>query len=166
MKKYLINFIKINENNRIWLVYFAWKTFVSTSLTFDYNFLEENIKKATIIKNDNFQWTDISKALLSAKNIFDKRKEKNREKIIILITDWKPDHAEINPILTAKYLNDIRIYSIWIWWYKKAYCPIIKNYVPPLNDKYLKEISQITNWKYFRANSNRTFETIFKNYRN
>jgi hypothetical protein len=56
--------------------------------------------------------------------------------------------------------KNIKVYTIWIW-SKKA----IWNFAP-LNERVLKKISYITNWKFFRAIDNDSFEKIFKNLEN
>jgi Ca-activated chloride channel family protein len=102
--------------------------------------------------------------------LFNKKinKDKNREKVIILLTDGDAN-VWVDPkiaALAAKEEN-IKIYTIWIWSRTWGYITynfwwfLQKQKVPPLNDRDLKYISKVTNWEYFRADSNRTFEKIF-----
>lgn len=168
-KTLILNFIDIQYTNRIWLVVFAWKPFIWIPLTFDYDILKETVKGLTsdIINQQKLSWTAIWDAILLAKNSF--KIDEKREKVIILLTDWEAN-VWIEPRLAAISAKDskIKIYSIWVWSDKEAYI----NYkswpfeqkiaIAPLNDKSLKEISQITDSKFFRATDNKSFENIFK----
>jgi Ca-activated chloride channel family protein len=104
---------------------------------------------------------------LMSKTLF--TKEKKREKVIILLTDWDAN-TWVDPILaslSAKKEN-IKIYTIWIWskkwWYisYKVWPFIQKQKVAPLNEKTLKKIAQNTGWIYFRADNNYNFKKIFE----
>ncbi len=169
-KNILEKFIDKLKNDRIWLVVFAGKPIVSLPLTFDYNIVKQTIKNITtdtINQNINWlDWTNIWDSLLMASNLF---KDKKRQKIIILLTDWDTNRG-INPQIAAKYLaqKNIKVYTIWIgspnWGYitYKIWPFIQKQYIPPLNWQALKQIAEITNWKYFRATSNDILNKIFK----
>ncbi len=176
-KKVINNFIKKLKTDRVWLVVFAWKPFTSILLTFDYNILTQTINRLdtnTINQEKRgLNWTAIWDAILMSKTLF-KNKEKNnkqkREKVIILLTDWDAN-VWVDPVLaslSAKKEN-IKIYTIWIWskkWWYISYQvgPFLqKQKIPPLNDKTLKKIAKTTFWEYFRADNNKTFETIFNN---
>lgn len=168
-KKVINSFIKKLKTDRVWMVVFAWKPFTSIPLTFDYNILTETINRLST-KDIQSNWTAIWDAILMWETLFDKdKKEKNREKVMILLTDWDAN-VWVDPkvaALSAKEKN-IKIYTIWIWskkWWYISYNvgPFVqKQRIPPLNDRDLKYIAQNTSWKYFRADSNETFKKIFK----
>ncbi len=173
-KKIISNFLDKLNNDRVWLVVFAWKPFISLPLTFDYNVVKEilkNISIKTINQNNiEMQWTAIWDALLMANNLFKNKNDKKtkREKIIILLTDWDANRW-VDPILASKFLKNkwIKIYTIWIWsnkWWYISYkiWPFIKKIkVPKLKENTLKQIANITNWKFFRATDNTTLKNIF-----
>lgn len=175
-KNVISNFISKLKTDRAWLVVFAWKPFTSIPLTFDYNILNETIKSlSTDNINQQKRWlsgTAIWDALLMSKTLFkntEKDKKNNREKVIILLTDWDAN-VWVDPKVAALALkNDkIKIYTIWIW-SKKWWYITYQNWpfkqrqkIPPLNDKDLKFIAQQTWWEYFRAEDNSTFEKIFE----
>jgi hypothetical protein len=97
-----------------------------------------------------------------AKSVFEKQdKEKKRQKVIILVTDWDAN-VWIDPTLAAKVAKEswIKIYTIWIWGKKWVYIRWLW-VIPPLKAKTLKEIVNITNWKFYRADSNYNFVQIF-----
>lgn len=168
-KQVINNFIWKLKTDRLWLVVFAWKPFTSIPLTFDYNILKETIWWITT-NNINqsvewLNWTAIWDAILMAKTLF---KEKEREKVIILLTDWDAN-SWVEPTIawfTAKK-EWIRIYTIWIWskqwWYIKynTWPFMQKQKIEPLNENVLRKIANDTSWKFFRAYNNNTFEKIF-----
>lgn len=174
-KKVINDFIKKLETDRLWLVVFAWKPFTSIPLTFDYDILSQTIKRldTKIIKNLN--WTAVWDSILMSKTLFTNKCRgepcihPNREKIIILLTDWDAN-VWVDPILAwlSVKKENIKIYTIWIgskkWWYITYDMWPFKQRqkIKPLNSTTLKQIAKDTNWKYFRADSNNTFEEIFK----
>ncbi len=177
-KKILKKFIKNLKTDRVGLVVFAWKPLTSVPLTFDYNILSEILDNLTTDSlNQNIpwlNWTAVWDAILISKKLFksskQKQEEKNREKVIIVLTDWD-SNKWINPILVAKILKKekIKIYTIWIgskkWGIIKfKIWPLVQTTrTPPLNEKTLREISKISYWEFFRATDNESFEKIFKN---
>jgi len=177
-KKVIIDFITKQETNRVWLVVFAWKPFTSIPLTFDYNILKEtisNLKTDNINQNWSLAWTAIWDAILMSETLFENKDDKNidttknREKVIILLTDWDAN-TWVDPQLAAKNSKEenIKIYTIWIWspeWWTIVYntWPFQQvSQVPPLNWEALQSISKTTSWKFFIATDNRVFEEIFK----
>ena len=179
-KKVVSWFIDNLKTDRVWLVLFSWKPFISIPLTFDYNILKENISNISTNKiNQNIpelNWTAIWDALLMSNNLFKPSKEeskedyKKREKVVLLLTDWDAN-VWVNPELAAKMLkdNNIKIYSIWIWskvWWEisvDTWFWFIQNIkIPPLNEEKLKSLSQITSWEFFLAYNNEILSDIFK----
>jgi len=175
-KSILVDFLDKFETDRVWLVIFAWKPFSSVPLTFDYDILKENISLLTTDSlNQQVRWlngTAIWDALLLSKNLFENKDEINtswdREKVVILLTDWDAN-VWLEPSLVAKVLawEDIKVYTVGIWsengWYVEYNNWFFnqRQKVPPLNEKSLKEISDITSWEFFRATDNDSFKNIF-----
>jgi len=172
-KNILKNFLDKLKNDRVGLVIFSGKPFTSLPLTFDYKVVKEilqNISTDTINQNiEKLQWTAIWDAILMWKNLLTKNNtNKNREKIMILLTDGK-SNKWIDPILAAKYVKKygIKIYTIWIgskhWGYITYNNWFITQQLrlPPLNEKPLREIAKITWGKFYRATDNYTLEQIF-----
>lgn len=172
-KKIISEFIDKIKNDRVWLVIFAWAPITSLPLTFDYSIIKETLKNITTNtidqNNPQLNWTAIWDALLMAKNLFKEDKDKKRQKVIILLTDWDANKW-VDPILAAEYLKKfgIKIYTIWIWskqwWYIKykiwPFTQIAR--IPPLKTDTLEKIAKITWWVFFRATDNQTLEKIFK----
>jgi Ca-activated chloride channel family protein len=171
-KEIISKFIsKLKQWNRVWLVVFAWKPFISLPLTNDFNVIKQTLKfiSTSTIQQDNpyFNWTAIWDAILMATNLFKKDNTK-REKVIILLTDGDANKW-VNPLLAAKFAekNHIKIYTIWIgsaqWWYilENIWPFVQKIYIPPLDTKNLKKIALISHWKFFIANKLTTLKNIF-----
>lgn len=170
-KNVLLDFIESQKTNRLWLVVYAWKPFTSIPLTFDYNILTEYVNWLTVDNiNQNIpwlSWTAIWDAILMSRNLFDLEEE--REKIIILLSDWDAN-VWIDPFVAAEFVKEdwIKIYSIWVWsesgweivvwdWFFEQ-----RYFVEPLNEDDLKKISTITSWEFFMANSEESLEKIFQ----
>ncbi len=169
-KEVLIDFIEKQKTNRLWLVIYAWKPLSWIPLTFDYDILLEILENtSTQSLNQNiswFEWTAIWDAILLSKGLF---KEQDREKVIILITDWDANKW-VDPVLVSRILKEegIKVFSIWIgsdkWWMIGWWNPFFPQrlIVPPLKTQELKKISKITDWYFFRAWDDESLENIFK----
>jgi len=172
-KEVISNFVDKIVTDRIWLIVYSWKVFISMPLNFDYNIVKKTIEKVNIdIINQYYtflQWTATGDALILAWKLFS---NDSREKVIILLTDWEANKG-INPLLAIEYLNKkyswkIRIYTIWIWWDDKTTVEILDmNWVTQIieiwwvNEEMLKLISSKTNWLYFRATNKESLEYVF-----
>lgn len=177
-KSVISKFIWKLQTDRLWLVVFAWKPFTSIPLTFDYNILSETISRLWTNNIDQNQswlnWTAIWDSILMSKTLFkapkwaDEKEYKNREKVIILLTDWDAN-VWVDPILAwlSAKKDWIKIYTIWIWskdWWYITYdvWPFKQQQkIPPLNEKTLRQIASDTNAEFFRADDNNAFEAIF-----
>ncbi len=181
-KKVLIEFISKLENDRLSLIIFAWKPFVSVPLTFDKKALIEIVKNiSTDTINQNIYWlsgTAIWDSIIIATDALDKENiNKNREQIIILITDWEAN-IWIDPKISTKYSKEkwIKIFTIWIWsnsltplfttdkyWNKKYFMDNSWDKIlSKIDEETLEYIAKNTNWKYFNANSENALIKIFK----
>lgn len=171
-KDTLVNFISQISSDRVGLTIFAGKPFTSVPLTFDYNFLKDYIKNIDVDTINQaytyLQGTAMWDALLMWINAFDKNN--NREKVIILITDWEANKW-IPPLQAVKLARDknIKVYTIWIWWEKDSFVYLVDNIwrktkveIWWVDEKTLKSIAGITNASYFRATDNESLKNIFK----
>lgn len=173
-KKVISDFISKLHSDRVGVVLFAWKPFISVPLSFDYNFLKDFITmtKTSTIDQRNFdlQGTAMGDALLLGTSLFEKDKEENkRQKIIILVTDGAANKW-IDPNIALKLVKEknIKVYTIWVWWLWKTYLETIDNFwnsqnieIDWVDEKSLKNIALSTNGKYYRATSLDTLASIF-----
>lgn len=174
-KKVISEFVAEIQSDRLWLVVFAWKPYSSLPLSYDYALIQDVINKLnTESLNQNISWFDgtaIWDALLLSAKILENTpdiKEKKREKIIIILTDWDANRW-VDPILASKSVSNqgIKIYTIWVW--SKQWGNIeIQNWpflqkqkIPPLNETSLREIARIWSGKFFRATSTDSLARIF-----
>jgi len=173
-KDVILDFLDKIQTDRVWIIIFAWKTFTSLPLNFDYNIVKKIVEKISVDtinqRYTHMQWTAVWDALILAADTFDDKED--REKVIILLTDWEANKW-INPLVALKYIQDenpdIKVYTIWIWWDKETSITITNNIwqkqVLPIwwvDEKTLKTIAKWTNWKYFRAKDKETFKEIFE----
>lgn len=169
-KNTLLDFIDIQQTNRLWLVVFAWKPFTSIPLTFDYSILKDSISRTTTNTIDqyyNYQelaGTALWDAILMSSTLF---LDDSREKIIILITDWDENDWVLVDYKTASLLakeKNIKIYTIWIGDEKGRIIDYMGQQITinALNSKILSEISSITSWENYIANNNYSLQNIFE----
>lgn len=174
-KNIIVKFLDTLVSDRVWLVVFSWKPFTSIPLNFDYEVSKNMVDKITTkILDQSVQGlngTAIWDAIIFAWDSFG---VSDRKKVLILLTDWSAN-VWIDPIMSAKYIqenskeNPIKIYTIWIWWEKNA---TIK-YQHPLwftqnlevewvDEISLKQIAEIWEAKYYRAENTEWLEDIFQ----
>lgn len=182
-KQTLLTFLEAQETNRVWLIVFAWKPLTSVPLTFDYNILTETLETiSTDTLNQRatgLDGTAIWDAMLMWKNLFEKaeedlvdnkwwKKREEREKAIVLLTDGDANRW-VEPKIAAGLLaeENIKVYSIGIGW-KKWWTITVNQWpfkqqltIPPLDEKSLKKVSEITKWYFFRATDNDSLSKIF-----
>lgn len=185
-KKVIWDFAAQLKTDRLWILLFAWRPFISSPLTFDYWALVEYIKSiSTNTINQNvygLNWTAIWDALLLSVNSItredekDKKEKKEREKVIILLSDWEANKWA-PPLATAQVAKEkwIKVYTIWIWdpngtvqygydmfWNKVPQTDMFWNVVKTkVDEQTLRWIADITWWQYFSASDNETFKKIF-----
>jgi len=177
-KEVIIDFIKKLTSDRVGIVVFAGKPFTQSPLTFDYNIITQYLNElSTKTINQNVRGlsgTAIGDAILSG--ITKLEKNKDRSKVIILLTDGEANTG-IDPIVASQMAKEknIKIYTIGIG-QKNGY-PLQyidtrgqkRNYTDRsgkpvltyLDEKTLKEISNISNGKYFIASNNSKLNEIF-----
>ena len=177
-KDVIIQFLWWLESDRVWIIVFSWKPFKSLPLNFDYNIIKKIVKNISIKTINQYipemQWTAIWDALLLASEVFLDTKDKNREKIIILLTDWEVSKW-LHPEIALKYIKEknkekpIKIYTIWVGWDNRTFINIETQsswiqrievwWVDEVN---LSKIASETGWKYFRATNKEWLEEVFQ----
>ena len=173
----LTQFVASREEDRVWLVVFAWKPFVSVPLTFDYGivwWILERTSTATINQNVPWlQWTAVGDALLSSLTILENwreelKDEKKREQVIIMLTDGEAN-TWLDPVVVSWLAKEewIKVYTVGIWslqWWTITFDTAFgrrSQRVPWVDETTLKEIASNTEARYRRATDQQTFEEIF-----
>ena len=165
--KYMIrDYVVKNNQNRYWLISFAWESIVSIPLTTDTNLFVTFLNWL----NDwsvSVWWTDLIKAISSSLNRF--VDSDDRAKIIILVSDWWDEDDDINYSTVKRLIseNDVQIFTIWIWsiewnnipewqdffWRISYKMHNWKKVITKLYEYPLKKIASNSDWEYFRADS-------------
>jgi Ca-activated chloride channel family protein len=165
-KKVIDEFISARTSDRIGLVIFAREGFTQCPLTIDYNVLRNLLKeiKSGMIEDG----TAIGNALANGVNRL--KDSDAKSKVIILLTDGINNAGEVDPISAAHIAKTfgIRIYTIGVGTVGQAPYPIqtpfgIRYQMVPveIDEAVLKEISRVTDGKYFRATDNRSLKNIY-----
>ena len=170
-KNIVEDFVQSLNSDRLSLVVFAGKPLSSLPLTFDYEVISNVLDSIVTDTIDQsiiwYSGTSIWDALLLSKSILQKDDEK-RKKVVILITDWDAN-SWVDTKLASDFLSkdSIIVHTIWIWTKEGGYIdydfwPFTQRQkVSALNEEYLKEISFITWWKFFRADSEDSLDIVF-----
>lgn len=172
------NFISSRKNDRIGLIIFAGKPFVSIPFSTDYSGITSIVSWISpyFIRQDlpGLSGTNIWDAILLANMAHSGWK--SPEKSIILLTDGRAN-VGIDPIIAwqeSKEFN-IKVYTIGIWslsgsdlFYtdnsgKKTYFynENGSKLQADLDEPMMKKIAETTNWQYFHADNRGILEEIF-----
>ena len=168
-KSVAIEFIDGRETDRIGLVVFSGEAFTQCPLTIDHSVLKNLL--TSVEPNFLADGTAIGMGLATGVNRL--RESKANSKVIILITDGENNVGSISPLTAAEIAQKygIRVYTIGVGTKGMAYSPYSKlpngefifDYVPvKIDEPLLKEISKMTNGKYFRATNNAGLADIYK----
>ncbi len=166
-KNVIKDFINERVSDRIGLVIFARESFTQCPLTIDYGVLKSLLKqvKSGMLEDGTAIGTAIANGVNRLKD------SKAKSKVMILLTDGVNNSGEIDPITAAQIANKfaIRIYTIGLGTEGMAPYPVqtpfgiqYQNVPVQIDEKTLKQISSITDGKYFRATSNRKLRAIYK----
>ncbi|MEW6702752.1 MAG: VWA domain-containing protein [Bacteroidota bacterium] len=166
-KKVIDDFIAGRTNDKIGLVIFAGESFTQCPLTIDYNILRNLLKEIhTGMIEDG---TAIGNAIANGVNRL--KESKVKSKVIILLTDGVNNRGEVDPITAAQIAQKfgVRIYSVGVGTIGEAPYPFqtpfgIRYQMVPveIDENVLKQISNITGGKYFRATNNRKLVEIYE----
>lgn len=165
-KRITDNFITGRTSDQIGLVIFSREAFTQCPLTIDYSVLRNLLKdiKSGMIEDG----TAIGNAIANGVNRL--KNSKSKSKVMILITDGVNNSGEVDPITAAEIAKTfgIRIYTIGVGTIGQAPYPFktpfgIQYQMVPveIDEARLKEISRITDGKYFRATNNQKLEEIY-----
>lgn len=172
-KLVISNFIKGRTSDRIGLVVFAGEAYTRVPLTLDYPLLLENVQKVKPSRNIKMG-TAIGVALATGVSRLKESKAKSR--IVIFLTDGENNSGTVDPETAAQMAVDenLKVYSIGMGKDGEARLPVfvqdafgnsIKQYRPihsKINEPLLKSFADKTGGKFWRANTGRELEEVFK----
>ncbi len=162
-KKVAVEFIEGRKTDRIGLVVFAGESFLQCPLTVDYKVLTNIVSDMKIIPRE-LDGTAIGLAISNSINRL--RDSEAKSKIIILLSDGDNNAGDIDPMTAAKFAKefDIKIYTIAMGGEKGNMNDNFWSFqrIPPVNEKLLTKIADLTGGKFFMANSNEKLKSIWK----
>lgn len=167
-KDVAVKFISGRRNDKIGLVVFAGESFTQCPITTDHAVLMNLFKdiKSGLIEDG----TAIGMGLANSINRI--KDSEAKTKIIILLTDGRNNRGEIDPLTAAEMAKEygIRVYTIGVgtkgpapFPYKTAFGTTIRQQVDfKIDEDVLKEISKLTDGKYFRAINKTSLAKIYE----
>lgn len=160
-------FIGQRRNDRIGLVAFAKMAFVAAPLTLDHDFLYTNLKRLDVGQIGD--GTAVGSALSASVNRL--RGLKSKSRIVILMTDGQDNSSKVPPLTAAEAAQalGVKVYTIGVGTRGTAPFPQVdpfgrKYYVRmpvDIDEDVLKQISDKTGGKYYRADSAETLRNIY-----
>lgn len=165
-KNVINNFIKGRTTDKIGLVIFAGESFTQCPLTIDYSVLSNLLSQ---IKSGMIQdGTAIGNAITNGVNRL--KDSQAKSKVMILLTDGVNNAGQIDPVTAAQIAQKfgIRIYTVGVGTIGQAPYPFDTPFgrryqmVPvEIDENLLKQISNNTGGKYFRATNNKKLAEIY-----
>lgn len=166
-KQVATEFVDKRANDRIGLVIFSGESFTQCPITIDHNIVKEQIDamKSGMLQDG----TAIGMGLATAVDRL--RNSKAKSKIIILLTDGVNNTGLIDPSTALEIAKayKLRVYCIGVGSRGEAPYPvqtpmgIQKQMVPvEIDEVLLKNIATQTGGKYFRATSNNSLASVYK----
>ena len=167
VKDVVAEFVKNREMDRIGMVVFGANAFTQCPLTLDQNILLSFLNKLKIGMAGDA--TAIGAAIgISARRLKDL---KSKSKVIILLTDGRNNSGAISPLQAAEIAKSlgIKVYTIGVG--KRGKAPFLVDSIfgkrliyqnVDIDEEVLKEISKMTDAKYFRATDLKSLKDIYK----
>ena len=166
-KDVAMNFIDGRPDDRIGLVIFSGESFTQCPITSDHAVLKNLFKDIhSGMINDG---TALGDGLATAVSRL--RTSKAISKVIILMTDGVNNMGSVDPLSAAEIakLYGIRIYTVGIGTTGFAPYPVqtpygiqLQNMKVEIDEQLLKEVSKLTDGKYFRATNNGKLRQIYQ----
>jgi Ca-activated chloride channel homolog len=162
------SFIAGRPNDRMGIVLFGGESFTQCPLTTDHAVLTNLLHEVNVGIIEN-QSTAIGLGLANAVKRLKDSGAKSR--VVILVTDGVNNAGSVDPLTAAEIARTfgIRVYTIGVGTRGTAPYPVINafgdvfyQHLPvEIDEDILKEISSMTNGKYFRATNNQKLREIY-----
>lgn len=161
-------FVSKRAHDRIGLIVFSGEAFTQCPLTTDHNIVVDFLSSLQVgMLQDG---TAIGMGLATAVNRL--KDSKAKSKIIILLTDGVNNAGYINPVTAAEIAEqyDVKVYTIAVGSMGQALSPVNRmsngEYMfamaqVEIDTELLKQISDMTKGKYFRAIDRESLENIY-----
>ncbi|HNQ12716.1 MAG TPA: VWA domain-containing protein [Bacteroidia bacterium] len=165
-KKVALDFLADRKNDMIGLVIFGGEAFTQCPITSDHSVLQNlmgNIKSGMLTDG-----TALGDGLATAVSRL--KDSELKSKVIILLTDGVNNSGSVPPLTAGEIARTfgIRVYTIGVgsigmapYPFKTPFGIQYQNVEVQIDEATLKEISKITDGKYFRATNNKKLQDIY-----
>ncbi len=166
-KDVLQKFISQRPADRIGLVAFAGRAYVASPLTFDHDFLLQNLERLQLGMIEDR--TAIGSGLTSSLNRLCDLQSKS--KIVILMTDGQNNAGKVPPLTAADVAQTlkVKVYTIGVGTRGTAPYPVVDQFgrkgyqqMPvDIDEETLTKVAERTGGKYFRADNSENLRKIY-----
>jgi Ca-activated chloride channel family protein len=169
-KKVTRDFINGRPSDRIGLVAFAGRPYVPSPLTLDHRWLLSTLEDQVSIGLVE-DGTAIGSAIGASARRLDSRGKDVKSKIIVLLTDGSNNSGNLTPLDAARLAQTlgIKVYTIAVGTEGMHRIPLPDRsgrFLPGVRQEFdlelMKQIADMTNGKFFRAQDTRALEQIFQ----
>ena len=160
-------FVTKRPSDRIGLIAFAGRAYLAAPLTLDHDFLITNLERLSFDGIED--GTAIGSGLIAGVNRL--RELKSKSKIVILMTDGQNNAGQVQPVTAAEAAEvlGVKVYTIGVGTRGHAPMPrrdpfgrqVYVNMKVDIDEDTLRESSDKTGGKYYRADSASTLRTIY-----
>ena len=165
----IADFIRGRQYDRIGLVAFAGEALTQVPITIDYPVLYQALDQLQAGSGMLEDGTAIGTALATAANRL--RRVEGKSRVIILATDGENNRGEIDPLTAARAAAayGIKVYTVGIGSEGVARVPVARgpfgvqyaSLPVHIDETLLKQISDVTGGRYFRAQTRQALENIY-----
>ncbi len=167
-KDVVAQFVRGRRNDLLGLVVFAANAYTRCPLTLDYGVLLDLLSQVDLASREE-DGTAIGMGLATA--VARLKDAKGKSKVIILLTDGRNNHGQIDPLSGARLAQaiGIKVYTIGVGTEGEAPYPIDDpilgrryiNVQADIDEETLQQIAGATGGRYFRATDARALREIF-----
>ncbi len=161
-KKVIRDFVRGRPMDRIGLVAFAGRPYLSSPITLDHNWVESRLDTVRVgLVEDG---TAIGSAIAASARRLDKREAKS--KVVVLLTDGANNAGNLSPITAAELADalGVRIYTIAVGTPGRHTIPTPNGPLPlelEFDSATLQGIAYSAGGRYFKAEDTENLEQIF-----
>jgi Ca-activated chloride channel homolog len=165
-KKVAMDFIESRPTDLIGLVVFSGESFTQSPITSDHSVLKNLMSelKSGLLQDGTAIGEGLATAVLRLKD------SKAKSKVIILLTDGVSNAGSIAPVTAGEIAKTygIRVYTIGVGRNGTAPYPVktpfgiqYQNMEVQIDEPVMRQISETTDGKYFRATDNKSLKQIY-----
>jgi len=165
-KRVAMDFIESRPNDLIGLVIFSGESFTQCPITSDHSVLKNMMSnlKSGLLQDGTAIGEGLATAVLRLKD------SKAKSKVIILLTDGVSNSGSVAPVTAGEIAKTfgIRVYTVGVGRNGTAPYPVktpfgtqYQNMEVQIDEPVMRQISETTDGKYFRATDNKSLKQIY-----